>query len=214
MYLPALNGYVMPVELGRQEAQATAAIAATATAALKVAEVEASTQHKAAVENELFSAMKTASLKTLGQQTAHLQKRADTAEKTATALKLKLTTANRSTRASAKQLSSAKTLLRDAEASSNVMAARLHQFDDRDQAQRTELSRIQQQFHNNLITAERHRASCDSLLASNTKCVRTLPFFPFALYAVAVAFAPFLLAFSTFSHSDCTLPSCVQGTGP
>jgi hypothetical protein len=210
MHLPALNGCVMPVELGRQEVRATAAIAATATAALKVAEAEASTQRKAAVTNELFSAMKTVSLKTLGQQTAHLQKRADTAEKSATALKLKLSAANRSTRSSEKQLSSANTLLRDAETSSNAMAARLHQSDGREQVQRAELSRIQQEFHKNLITAERHRASCDSLLASNTKCVRALPFFPLPLYAVV----PFLLAFSTFSHSDCTLPSCVQGTGP
>ena len=192
MYLPALGGYVMPVELGRNEVRATAAIAATATAALKVAEEEASTRQKAAVENELFSAMKTASLKTLGQQAAHLQKRVDTAEKTAAGLKVKLSTANKSNRSSAKELSSTNTLLRDAKLSSDAMAAGLLEFDGRDKSQSAELSRLKTEFDNNVITAERHRAACDSLLASNTTCVRTIPFF---LLHFLLSYPSFLLHF-------------------
>ena len=177
MYLPALNGYVMPVELGRKEVQATAAIAASATAALKVAEAEASTQHKAAVENELFSDMKTASLKALGSHAAHLERRVLSSEKDAADLKSKLKATSSSARTTAKELIDTRQLLVDSQSSTARMAARLQEFDGRDKSQSAELSRLNNAFQANLITAERHRASCDSLLASNTKCAPTRPNF-------------------------------------
>jgi hypothetical protein len=177
MFLPATNGYIMPKDQGRNELKATAAIAATASAALKVAEVNASASLKEAEANERFSDMKTASLKALGDQAAHLQRRVLASEKAAVDLKLKLTSAKSSAKSSAKELTCARQQLEDAESSSTRMAARLREFDNRDKSQSAELSRLNHALHTNLITAERHRASCDSLLASTTKCVRARPAF-------------------------------------
>jgi len=175
MYLPALNGYVMPVELGRKEVQATAAIAASATAALKVAEDTAAVNLQEAEANMRFSEMKTASLKALETSRAHLQRRVLASDKETADLKGKLFLAKTSAKSTAKELFSTRGHLHDAQASTTVMAARLKEFDHREksQSQSAELARLNHAFHTNLITAERHRASCDSLLACNTKYVRT-----------------------------------------
>jgi chromosome segregation ATPase len=176
MFLLAVDGHIMPVELGREELRSTAAIAAAASAALKVAEANASASLKEAEANERFSVMETASLKTLGQQAAHLQRRADAAEKTAAGLKVKLSSANKMKNTSAKELASARGLLKEAQTPSTVMAARLEELDGRGKSQSAELARLNRAFKDNLTTAERHRASCDSLLESNTTCV--LPLLP------------------------------------
>jgi hypothetical protein len=182
MYLPALNGYVMPVEVGRQEVRATAAIAATASAALKVAENTASASLKEAEASERFSDMKTASLKALETDRAHLQRRVLASDKEAADLKVKLFSAKSYAKSSAKELSSTRLLLHDAQSSTTQMAEELSRFDSRDKSQSGELSRLNHAFQTNLITAERHRAACDSLIASNTKCVRALPFPSFLLH--------------------------------
>jgi hypothetical protein len=173
MFLPALNGYVMPVEVGRQEVRATAAIAATASAALKVAEDTASASLKEAQACERFSEMKTASLKALETSRAHLQRRVLASDKETADLKGKLFLAKTSAKSTAKELFSTRGHLHDAQASTTVMAARLKDFDHRDKSQSAELARLNHAFQANLITAEKHRASCDSLLACNTKYVRT-----------------------------------------
>jgi septal ring factor EnvC (AmiA/AmiB activator) len=164
MFLPALNGYVMPVEVGRQEVRATAAIAATASAALKVAENTASASLKEAQACARFSDMKTASLKALGSHAAHLERRVLSSEKDAADLKTKLKATITSARSSEKELIGTRQALRDSQSSTTRMAARLQEFDGRDKSQSAELSRLNHEFQSNLITAERHRAACDSLL--------------------------------------------------
>ena len=193
MFLPALNGYVMPVEVGRQEVRATAAIAATASAALKVAEDNASASLKEAQACERFSDMKTASLKALGSHAAHLERRVLSSEKDAADLKSKLKATSSSARTTAKELIDTRQLLVDSQSSTARMAARLQEFDGRDKSQSAELSRLNNAFQANLITAERHRASCDSLLASNTKCAPTRPYF--LLNFLLSFFAPVSLPF-------------------
>jgi hypothetical protein len=177
MYLPATNGYIIPKSQGRTELKATAAIAAAATAALQVAEDTAAASLQEAEANVRFSDMKTASLKALETSRAHLQRRELASEKVAADLKEKLVSVKSSAKTSAKELPCARLRLHDQQSETTRMATQLEEFDARDKTQSGELSRLNHAFTTNLITAERHRASCDSLLASNTKCVPTRPYF-------------------------------------